>query len=361
MYCISISHKRAKVNIREKFAFTKEEVNSFTKLLEAVTNLVILSTCNRLEIYFDKPEVNSVINALCNFKNINQQEIADYIDIFNDEGVIRHLCKVTSGVESLIIGEDEILAQVKHAYYYCNSIKDVGTKLHILFEGAICCAKRVKTSTRLSNTPISIGTLVANKIIDNNIKNIMIIGIRGTVGKIIFKNLSKYNLNIIGTTRNHGIYENKEYTGVKFIPYANRYEYLDWADCIISATTSPHYTITYNRANNLKGNKVFIDLAVPKDIDDKISSIAKVYNIDYFNTIADNNNNIRISEIKDANIIIKEEVDVICKKLYFKAIYKKLDTIKHNMNKLSSDKLIYTLRDNLSYSEFKRLIELFME
>ena len=273
MYCISISHRLADVSIREKLAFSKDDKVIFTKLVKTDTNIVILSTCNRIELYFDRGKTGYIMDKLCAFKNESSAELKNYVNIFEGNGAIRHLYKVACGMDSMILGEDEILGQVKDSYYFANGISDVGYELHTVFRGAITCAKKIKTDTSISKTSVSVGTLVGNMIAERGIKNVLIIGIKGKIGEITAKNILSHGINIIGTSRSHAASERTEGGSVEIIPYRERYDHIDRAEAVISATSGPHYTVTYSEtAKHTDKPKLYIDLAVPKDIDENIVS-----------------------------------------------------------------------------------------
>lgn len=362
MYCVSVSHRLADISIRGRLAFSDNEKTAFTRLVKADTNIVILSTCNRIELYSDKGSVEYIMDRLCGFKNISAAELKNYVNIFEGNSAIRHLYRVACGMDSMILGEDEILGQVKDAYYFANGISDVGYELHTIFRGAITCAKKIKTDTFISKTSVSVGTLVGNMVAERGIKNVLIIGIRGKIGEITAKNIKAHGINITGTSRTHNAAERIDYGDIDIIPYSKRYDYIDRAEAVISATASPHYTITYSEtARHTNKSKLYIDLAVPKDIDESIVNIkgSELYNIDYFKTLAENNNKIKLKEADRAEIIIDEMTDDVIKELYFHSILKNMDNIKSAMDSLGYEKIIYKARDNMSAKEFKKFISIF--
>lgn len=352
MFCIGISYKLAPVNVRENMALTWEEQKSFLK-----DNMVILSTCNRVELYFTDYDINSIAKEICIFKNIDYNEFKSYVNIYVGDGAINHLYRVACGLESKILGEDEILGQVKSAYYFAHDNVKLSYELNSIFKGAITAAKKIKTETLMSKSAVSIGTLVAWFVHSRDIKKVMIIGISGKTGSIIAKNILSYkDINVVATTRIHNS-DNISFTGVKYIPFSERYRYIKQCDAIISATLSPHYIITAENIekNNIK-NKIFIDLAVPRDIDNDISD-NEIYNIDYFETVSRNNTEIKIKETDKANAIISSMIDDLKKELYFHGIVNNLD----ELNKHTFEQLIYKVRDGMSAAEFKKFIDIIKE
>ena len=169
MFCISVSFKKTPLDIRQRFAFSWEEQESFLRNLmqrEIITGGVMVSTCNRSEIYFTGEEnpIGLVEKELSSWKQIETGLIKKYCLYYTDAGAVRHLFKVACGLDSMVLGEDEILHQVKEAYLFANNHGYTNSDLNIIFQGAFNCAKLSKSSTRLSNTPVSIGTLTANTV-----------------------------------------------------------------------------------------------------------------------------------------------------------------------------------------------------
>ncbi|MGN1319041.1 MAG: glutamyl-tRNA reductase [Lachnospirales bacterium] len=352
MDCISVSFKMAKVDIREKIAFSKDELKAFLK-----DNMVILSTCNRVEIYFTGYKINDISRELCHFKNIDYSEFKKYVNIYTEDNAIIHLYRVACGIDSKILGEDEILGQVKDAYYLSHNNISLNYEMNTIFRGAITSAKSIKTNTKMSKSAVSIGTLVASFVNSHNAKKVMIIGISGKIGTIVSKNILSYkNTEIIATSRNHNS-DGINIENVKYIPFSKRYLYMNDCDIIISATSSPHYTVTLSdvKNNNIK-NKIFIDLAVPRDIDEEINE-NEIYNIDYFENISKSNSDIKIKEIDHAKQIINSMIDDLKKEMFFHTIINSLD----DFNKYSFNQLIYKVRDGMNYLEFKKFIDILKE
>ncbi len=352
MYCISVSYRNADVSIRERLAFSNKEQSEFIK-----DNMIILCTCNRAEFYFTGYDINSAAKDICKFKNIDYDEFKQYVNIYINDGAILHLYRVACGLESKILGEDEILGQVKDAYYSAHSRVSLSYELNTVFKGAITAAKKIKTETLMSKSAVSIGTIVSGFIHSRGFKNALIIGISGKTGTIIAKNILSYgDISIRATIRGH----NADYiniSNVKYIPFNERYKYMAESDVIISATTSPHYTVTAGEINlyNIKG-KVFIDLAVPRDIDEDIEN-NNVYNIDYFENISKINSEIKIKEKDRVSLIISNMIDELKKEMFFHSIANDIDSL----NRCSFEQMIYKVRDGLTAAEFEKFINILKE
>lgn len=335
MYCLCISYKIAPIQVREKFAFSRQEAQRFCQQLvskEIVSGCVILSTCNRSEIYFtgSKKALEQVEEALAQLKAFNLSQMLTYVMVYEGEKMVRHLYQVASGLDSMVIGEDEILGQVKTAYQESLENKTTDTTLNIIFQGAICSARKVKEATGLSKTAISVGTLVAHEIFhfDKEEKAVLLIGLTSKIGSIIAKDIYKdSSIHMIGTTRQHG-YEPSWLLGQKIVPYQARYDYLDEADIVISATSSPHYTLTYDVACKVihqKKKRLFIDLAVPSDMDKHIQRIEglQLYDMDHFECLSRKNNALKLKAVEKGNMLLEEEVSQVLKKVYLTRLIKK--------------------------------------
>ncbi len=368
MNILSISHKKAPVEVREKFALEEKIQEKF--ILTAVDNkhiseCVYLSTCNRTEIYFsgDDCAIEELEKIIKDFTNSSNDEIKRYFMYYKDKNAISHLYKVASGLDSMVVGEDEILGQLKNAFNVALNLGTTKYHLNTLFKGAITCAKDIKTNTKMSKIPLSIASLVSNLILELEKElgsvNVLILGLTGKMGKTIYKNLyDNKNINIVGATRQHNAilkYRTVDDTHT-IIEYKNRYQYVNNADVIISATKSPHYTLIYKEIkDSIVENKqrVFIDLAVPKDIDDDIEQIskAKIYNIDFFESMSKENNNSKIKEVELVNIIIEEYIEKVMKDLVFHEFLKDVDNVKKVFMDKSFESILYDIRDNSTSDE----------
>lgn len=320
-----------------------------------------------MELYFvgNENAVSFAKNTLAEYSGFEVSRLSKQIFLFYDDKAVSHLYNVVSGIDSMVIGEDEILGQIKRAYAFAQRCKTTGYELNIVFQAAIACAKRIKTETVLSKTSVSMATLAANEVarLGENV-SVMVIGATGKIGTSLVKNLvSHKNISIITTLRNHNndlTYRND----VSAVEYNDRYKYINEVDCLISATSSPHYTITYYDLQKcLKENKnrLFIDLAVPPDIDreiEKISSI-RLVDLDYFKTLAKENNSLKLSSIDEAKKIIEEEIEVLKKDMLFHSFLPYIDAVKMKLKEKSFEELLYKLREELSAEEFEKILNVY--
>lgn len=374
MYCMSVSHKKAPVNIRERFTFYENEKTEFIKRLmkkDAVTGAVVLCTCNRSEIYVSgtKYAIRQLQQETADFKGIRLEELLKYLNIYSGETAIGHLFKVASGFDSMVLGEDEILGQAKEAYEFSKGIPAVDYEMNVLFQRAFACAKRIKTDTNLSKTPLSIATLVANEVFrfekEGGKKNVMVIGMTGKMGNAITKNiLCKPGIHVTGTVRSHKSDLTMRVKGdnVKVVDYKNRYEYMADMDIVISATLGPHYTVTAKELSEwvIPGKKrLFMDVSVPMDMDPEIGNIhgLRFFNIDYFETLSKNNTEIKLKELDRANAIMEEELDGAIKEVVFHPYIKRMNKLKEAFAGKRLDTLLYEIRDHVSSEDLKVVLK----
>lgn len=370
MFCISVSFQKAPLTIRQQFAFSQEEQNCFLADLKEkrkISGGVIVSTCNRSEIYFTGDKVAEVEEALSCFKGIEKENIKKYCLYYQEKKAVQHLFRVTCGLDSMVLGEDEILHQVKEAYLFAVKWGYTNGELNIIFQGALNCAKLSKTTTKLSSTPVSVGTLTANEVeqflkkkSEDAAGSVLVIGATGKIGSIVAKDLTAKGISVIGTSRKRNQTEGLFLQdNMDWLDFEKRYDAVRNVTAIVSATSSPHYTLTkkeFLRHTDAGKSYLMIDLAVPLDIDKEIGMEKNVtlLDVDYFKTLSKENSNIRLGELDKAESILQECVEDVQKKLYIRSF-------KEQMSQKCEEKwfrkMIYYLRDVLSSDQLLKVFE----
>lgn len=367
---ISISHKIAPLHVREMFAFTKEQqeemMRRMTDCLE-VSECVVLSTCNRTEMYVYSESgsegvvFNRMEDVLLECAGAQEEEdIGNYLLFFHGKKAIQHLFEVAAGLDSMVIGEDQILGQVKETHKQARAIGATGVYLNTFFRMAVTSAKKVKTDTDLSRTSVSTATL-AIKVAEEALgslrgKKVMIIGATGKIGGIVLMNMLSLNgPEVYVTTRSNKVISTKHgQNNFLTIEYEDRYDYIDAMDVIISATSSPHYTLTCSRLRKcMRSNKprVFVDLAVPMDIESRVSDIGGVayYNIDDFTRIAKENNQKKLQEARAATGILEEYELQFEQWMVFQKSLPIMAKVRDNFMKVTEHKGVEKAFDHLFY------------
>ena len=380
---ISISHQNAPLVIRELFAFQKQvQIDLMRQMLERgyAAECVVISTCNRTEVYTysERTESNftQMQNLLLEFAEASDVEnIGDYVRFYSGTGAVRHLFQVAAGLRSMVMGEDQILGQVKRAHEQAREAGVCDVYLNTLFRYAVTCAKRIKTDTKLSKTSVSTATL-AVKAAEEALgglggKKVMVIGGTGEIGGIVLKNLcSMKGLHIYSTIRNitlsHDAHLKSESSQV--IDYKDRYSYVDEMDVVISATSSPHYTLTYHKIReriHTEKPRVFVDLAVPVDIEEAVTEIPRtfLYNMDDMEALAKANNQAKKQAAREAGEILKEyEEEFMCWMIFQQSMpqiektkeWMLAEAEKKGFSK-AIDKLFYRLREQASPDELEAI------
>lgn len=304
--------KNIGVKIREEFALSKNKIKEYTKeLLKYFDEVVILSTCNRTEIYFNgslnKEEGLKKIFDTLNW-DIKLQEACFYLE---EKEAIRHLIEVTCGFHSKILGEDQILGQIKEAYFLAYEIKGVKNELQRLFQEAITCGKKFRTKGKFYEIPVSSASIAVNEAIKKKAKKIMVIGY-GEVGKLVVKySLSNDIENLILVVRNIESVKVIEDKRINVINYDMSKSIINDMDAIISCTSAPHLIIEKKHINEIGNRLIIFDLAIPRDIDEKIKAFKRVelYNIDDISSIDDENKKLRKDRMLKFKYIIDEYIE----------------------------------------------------
>ena len=323
---IGISHHNTPLAVRELFAFPAERQQELMKEMIArgiAEECVIISTCNRTEVYIytacpggNFTELQDLVLEFAGAQDV--ENIGDYIRFYNGSKAVRHLFHVAAGLESMVMGEDQILGQVKRAHDQARETGTCGVYLNTLFRYAVTAAKKVKTETDLSRTSVSTATM-AIKAAEQGLgtlhgKKVMIIGASGKIGSTVLKNLQCIDgAEVYITSRNMGQAGEDHHHKITYrvMEYEKRYELVNEMDAIISATSSPHYTLTYSKmAEKLVTEKprVLVDLAVPIDIEAKVEKLPGImrYDIDDFQELARTNNEKKQHEVVAADQILDE-------------------------------------------------------
>ena len=368
MFCISINHKNTPADVRERFAFTTKGQRQFTERLKAeVGGCVVLSTCNRMEIYFtDKYE--QVEKLLANDREVPVGLIRRYSMNYEGFQCMLHLCRVACGMDSMVLGEVEIIHQVKSAYLMAKELGACDGELNIAFQGALAAAKAVATESDTTRLPVSVGTLSAREAV-NFIRNgghILVVGATGKIGSIVVKDIADLapDIEIIGTSRSH--YSADEIFGrhqqIRIEDYSRRYELAAWADVIISATASPHYTFVGDElVETVKmqpKRRLFLDLAMPKDIDPAVAEVTGcvLRDIDYIRTLSRENNESRAKTITEMEPWIISQVDEIMKNIAFSRFNREHGDVMAQLKTIDGAKLVYKLKGQLEYEAFEKVL-----
>lgn len=323
---LGLSHHTAPVAVRERFAFAEgATAEAMRRLRETslIEETVILSTCNRVEIYAaTSAEPRAALMEVRRFL-LNQHGYTDPLGTelyeFGEPHSVEHLFKVAAGLDSMVLGETEILGQLKQAYDLALKHQHTGRRLNKAFQSAFNVAKKIRTETKIQRGSVSVASVaveLAEKIFDTlSGRTVMVIGAGDTSEKTARALLSRGAHSVIVSNRSHERAEAlaKELGGraVHFDAWHTEFERID---IIISSTSAPHYVLTRAKLSpllDLRGSRplLLIDIAVPRDIEPEVNFLDDVYlyNVDDLQSIADDYMKLRREELLACEQIIREK------------------------------------------------------
>ena len=326
---IGTSHHVAPIEFREKLAFSDEQLIESLQCLhesDRVQEAVILSTCNRVEVYAlanSTPNADTsakmLVEFLSRYHQISMESLKKWCYLHRNLDTIQHLFRVTSSLDSMVVGESQILGQVKAAYDLSRSAGGAGTILNRLFTKAFSVGKRVRTETTITSGAVSISYAAVElaKKIFNTLegKTVAIIG-AGEMSELTAKHLvanGASNVLVANRTYERAVKVAEKFNGIP-LPYESDLSFLIDADIVISSTDAPDYLIKrQSLANIMRKRKhrymFLIDIAVPRDIDPDVSKVdhAFLYNIDDLEAVVASNLKDRQQEAVMAEQIVSEE------------------------------------------------------
>ena len=314
-YNIGVSYKKADVNTRGKFSLTKENQSSLLKLAKekGFKGVFIISTCNRTEISGFAERPCQLIELLCEFSEGSIQEFAKVSNIYKNQEAIHHLFRIGTGLESQILGDYEIVGQLRKSFNLAKSLKATNAYSERLINSVLQASKRVKNETKLSSGTTSVSYAAVQYIIKNlpdyNSKNILVFGL-GKMGKHTCKNLAEYTHNksvcLINRTEEKTNEFVKEHTFIRKAVFENLSEEIEKAAVLIVSTGSDKPTITKEHIGTHK-ELLILDLSMPENVEKEVTENTNVslVNIDELSKITDETLTARQLEVPFAEAIIE--------------------------------------------------------
>lgn len=308
--------------MRESVAFSKERLAvALPSLTEAAGQGIILSTCNRTEIYSvsDKLEttIERVRRFVAEFHGLPPDDVGPYLYDYADADAVRHLFRVAGGLDSLIVGESQILGQVRESLTAATEHQSAEMPLVGLFHAGVRAGRRVREETDVGRNALSIsyaGVQLAQRVMgDLRRRTVLLIG-AGEAGRLVANALRTVGVGdlIISNRTRERADELSESLGGRVVAFAEIQDALAGADIVIAATDSPHYVITPRMVSTASGERpqFFFDLAMPRDVDPRVADLpdTNVFNIDDLASIAEENLEERRRAAQSAEGIVDEEV-----------------------------------------------------
>jgi glutamyl-tRNA reductase len=325
---LGLSHHSSPVNVRERFAFPEARVPAVLQSLRdsgIADEAVILSTCNRVEIYavtqLEPPRAFAALRDFLVTCHDYRDPLTDEIYAWGEPQSVHHLFKVACGLDSMVLGETEILGQLKKAYDLALQNGHTGGRLNKAFQRAFNVAKHIRTETNIQRGSVSVGSVaveLAEKIFSRlSDRDVMIIGAGDTSEKTARALLSRGARSILVSNRSHDkAVALANELGGRAVPFENWADEFANIDIIISSTSAPHYILDRVQLEplmKLRRNRplLLIDIAVPRDIEPEVNFLADVYlyNMDDLQTIADDYLKQRKEEVARCEQIIREKAE----------------------------------------------------
>ncbi|WP_059103895.1 glutamyl-tRNA reductase [Shouchella shacheensis] len=324
---VGLNYKSAPVEIREKLAFQESQLPAALKQLRGMKSImegVILSTCNRTEVFVVADQLHTGRHFtkafLSEWFGVDKQLITPYLTIRENDHAVEHLLRVASGLDSMVIGETQILGQVRSAFLLAQEQAVTGTIFNQLFKQAITLGKRAHSATEISSQAVSVsyaGVELGKKIFGSfQGKNVLILG-AGKMSELTATHLhasGAANITVMNRTEEKATQLAEKFKGSSR-PYAEMGEALSVADVLISSTGASQFVLDKETVAGVvkkrKGNPLFmIDIAVPRDIDPAIAEINDVYlyDIDDLQNIVEANMQERKKEAEKIELMIEEEL-----------------------------------------------------
>ena len=351
---VGLSHKTAPVEIRERLAFSNDALRSaLTSLVDRrrVNEAMILSTCNRVEVVAESPDDRLIRDFICEFHQISHDSVSTHLYSYRNVEAIRHVFRVTASLDSMVIGEPQILGQVKEAFRIAMDAGTVGMHLSALMNRAFAVAKKVRSETGISQSAVSVSYAaveLARKIFgDLSGKTVMIIG-ASKMGELAAKHLRRAGASsvlVTNRTFERAVELAKVFEGAA-VPFEHFTDHMAGADIVITSTGAPHFIIGRNLAEQVihrRKNKpiFFIDIAVPRDIDPAVNQIdnAFLYDIDDLQQVIDANLKERFKEAMRAEQIVDDEVEAFCLKMQTRDVVPTIVQLRESLEKVRRDEI----------------------
>lgn len=321
---IGINFKTADIDIRERLHFSNEVIHpALSKLKEynTIEGCVILSTCNRTEVYASVADVekgsNDIINFISEFHNLSIDSLSPVIYKKNCQNAVVHLFKVVTSLDSMVLGEYQIQGQVRDAYFLAKENNSTNGLLNKVFQTAIQIGKKVRSETKIGDGSVSVATLAVDMVkqifAEKSNINLLLIG-AGKMSNLTVDYLQQQfcDCNLTITNRS-GATELAQRTDSKTIEYSQRFDAILDNEVIIASTSAPNFIVCRHEVSMLEEKlagktRIFIDLSIPRNIDPEINKIKNcfVYSIDDINKLIDSNLDKRSLEVVKAEQIIND-------------------------------------------------------
>ena len=326
-----IDHCKADIALREKFSFTKTKSIRAMRAIKQkyhVEGCVLVSTCNRTELWVSGPGADDLYSMLCFAAGAGKEDFREYFTDREGTAAVRHLHELSCGMKSIVFAEDQILTQVKEALALAREAECADALLEKLFSSAVCAAKKVKTLVKFRGAEPSMAHSAAERIAQHFESpegvSCLVVG-NGKMGRLAASALRERGFDVCVTVRQYTRGEVVIPMGCEAVMYEDRLRRLKEADVLVSATSSPHYTFRAEDFIRDEKMRVVVDLAVPRDIDPQIASFPNtvVYDVDDLGGCEEPH----AGETKQAQEILAEVIEKLEDWYYFRNLADEIEEI----------------------------------
>lgn len=341
-----VTYKNAPIHLLEKFTFKDIESAHRAFLENGMDECVILQTCNRVEVFAasKSPNEAGLLEQWARATGLSGKDLAS-VEVSAGKDAIMHLLKLASGLDSLVVGEDQILGQVRRAFEFSKSNRYTGTNLAMVFDRALKVGSRVRNATGINKGNVSIASIAVNLadeyFDDIKSRKVMLIG-SGEAASLVAKVLKRQGIDFIVTSRTYERARSfSETVAGTPVPFEEALDMLHKVDLVFVASTAPYFLITHERMEAaMKGRKdavMIFDLSNPRTVDERVAAIhgVKLINMDQIAELVEKNMRTRMKEVHSAEKIIDGEmksVDSMMKRLKAEpvivSVFKSVDGIR---------------------------------
>ena len=343
-----VTYRKSPIHMLERFTF-KDIDSAYYSFKEhsELRECVILQTCNRVELFYTggDGDIERIKKTWASLTGLEENAFKENLELSHGNEAYEHLLRLASGLDSLVVGEEQILGQIKKSITTARKFNTSGKNLNTLFDKAVRLGSRIRTSTGINRGGISVGSM-AVKLAEENIDNlsskcILLIG-TGEAASLVAKSLNKRDLGFFVASRTYerskSFSETLGGTPINFEEVLHGFEKFD---VLFVATMAPFFLVTYDRIKEAmdkrKNGMMILDLSNPRTVDEKISTIGsiKMMNLDQIAEIVDKNMRNRMGQVSSAEKIISEElpvVEAVMKRLeaepIVKEVFKEVDHVR---------------------------------
>jgi glutamyl-tRNA reductase len=337
---VGTNYKYSPIELRERLSFSKNKLKdalNFLRERDIFSGAIILSTCNRVEVYASvedtKIGIRQIEDFISIYHEIDKRKFLPYLYVYEQKQAMKHLFSVACGLDSLIVGETQILGQVKFCFLEAESIGFADGFLKEIFYSAISFAKRIHAETKISEGKVSVGSVAVDFIKERiktlSDKNILIIG-TGKVTELVLRYLSKENPKVVFVSNRtyQRARQLASQIGARAIRFDDLKQFLKDVDIILTATASPHCVIkretlqeaiSVRRSLGVDGSRklLIIDLAIPRDVEPEVGEIENVdlFGLEDLDTVIKKNMERKFQEAEKAREIVDIEVERLWNRL----------------------------------------------